>query len=327
MARRVERIGLIGFGKHGQRYARHIAQDLPDLHLAAVARRDTAQFAAVRGAGAEPYDDYRIMLACAGLDAVVAVVPPTLHRDIVAAAAAAGVPLLLEKPAAPTLADGAAMRATLRAQPLPVMVAHTLRYNSVVRALCGALPRIGAVRSLTFTQRFEPSPLDWLDDPARSGGGMILHTGVHGFDLLRLLSGLEADTVTCQLGAVHTRRTEDHFVATVALGGGAALATVSCCRAVGGRNGTIEIAGEGGTLLADHVLGRATLVAGGQAEPLPVAAPAATVSDALRAFVDALRAGAPMPIPLDEGLRAVALVEACYAAAHSGGVVPVECGA
>jgi len=93
--------------------------------------------------------------------------------------------------------------------------------------------------------------------------------------------------------------------------------------AAGGRNGTIELAGERGTLLADHVLGRATLVAGGQAEPLSVAAPAATVRDVVRAFVDALRAGAPMPIPLEEGLCAVALAEACYVAARGGVVAPV----
>lgn len=321
--RTVERIGLIGFGKHGMRYARHITEELPDLRLAAVARRDAAQLDAVAALGAEPFDDYRVMIARARLDAVIAVVPPTLHLDIVRAAAVAGLPLLLEKPAAVSRADGEAIRAALAAHPIPVMVAQTLRYNAVVRAMLAARPRIGAVRSLTFTQRFEPSPLDWLDDPVRSGGGMTLHTGVHAFDLCRLLSGLEVESVTCQMQAIRTRHTEDNFAASLRLTGGTALATVSCSRTAGGRNGHIEVAGEQGTLLGDHVLGTAALVVGASSEPLPVGAALPTVREVVRDFVDALRSGAPMPVPLEEGLRAVAIVDACYAAARNGSTARV----
>lgn len=325
MARRVERIGLIGTGKHGSRYARHLHEDFPDLELAAMARRDPAKLAAaVRPSGAQPFTDWRVMLETARLDAVIAVVPPTLHRDIVVAAAAAGVPLLLEKPAAPTLADGRAMRAALAGNPTPVMVAQTLRYNAAVRAMMAARARIGRVRSLCFTQRFEPSPLDWLDDPTVSGGGMLLHTGVHAFDLARRLSGLEPAAVSCQLQRIHTRRTEDNFVATLAFGDGEALATVTCSRAAGGRNGHVEVSGEHGTLLGDHVLGQAALVVGTTIEPLPVGDSLPTVREVIRDFVSAVRAEAAMPIPLDEGLRAVAVVDACYAAARDGRTVAVE---
>lgn len=323
-ARRVERIGLIGLGKHGLRYARHITGELPDVSLVAIARRDARRLDAAHELGATPYADYRAMIAEARLDLLIAVVPPTLHLDIVRVAAAAGVPLLLEKPAAPNLGDGRAMLEVLRAQPIPVMIAQTLRYNGVVRAMQAALPRIGRVRSLSFTQRFEPSPLDWLDDPRRSGGGMTLHTGVHAFDLCRVLSGLEADRVSCQMQAIRTRHTEDNFAATLELGAGSALATVACARVAGGRNGHVEVAGEGGTLLGDHVLGTAALVIGGTAEALPVTAGVATVREVVRDFVTALRAGAAPPIPLAEGLRAVAIVDACYAAARTGRVAAVE---
>jgi predicted dehydrogenase len=323
--RQVRRIGLIGVGKHGVRYARHIRDDLPDLELAAIARRDVEQAAAAaRQFGARPYADYRELIERGGVDAVIVVVPPALHVEIVTCAARAGVPVLLEKPAAPNLAAGRALFAALRAHPIPLMVAQTLRYNAVVRALGAACASIEPVRSLTFTQRFEPSPLGWLDDPAQSGGGIVLHTGVHAFDLLRLLSGLAPDTVTCQTQAVHTRRTEDNFVATVRLGGGAALATVSCARTAGARNGHIEIAGERGTLIGDHVLGRAARIVGSALEPLALGESVPTVREALRDFVTALRAGAPMPITLGDGLRAVAVADACYAAARSGQAVAVE---
>jgi predicted dehydrogenase len=320
----VRRIGLIGVGKHGARYARHIREE-PDLELAGIARRDVERASALAAElGTRAYADYRELIERGEIDAVVAVVPPTLHADILACAARAGVPLLLEKPAAPSLAVGRELLAAVRSHRLPVMVAHTLRYNGVVRALIAALPEIGAVRSMTFTQRFEPSTLDWLDDPRRAGGGIVLQTGIHAFDLMQVLSGLRADAVTCQMERVQTRATEDNFVATVRLGGGAALATVSCARTAGARNGHIELGGERGTLIGDHVLNRAYRVVGTTMEALPLAAPVATVREVLRAFVDALRAGVPMPISLQDGLQAVAVADACYAAARSGGLAPVE---
>ena len=324
-ARQVRRIGLIGVGKHGARYARHIRQDVPGVELAAIARRDAAKAAtAEREFGVRAYTDYRELIERGEVDAVVAVVPPTLHLDILTCAARAGTPLLIEKPAATNLAVGRAMIAELRAHPIPLMVAHTLRYNAVVRTLQRACEQVGPLRSLTFTQRFEPPPLGWLDDPVLSGGGTVLHTGVHAFDLLRVLSGLAPESVTCQLASVHTRRTEDNFVATVRLAGGEALATVTCARTAGARNGHIELAGERGTLVGEHVLHRAVQIRGTTEEPLPLGDSVPTVREVLRDFVAALRSGEPPPIALADGLRAVAVADACYAAARSGQVAAVQ---
>ena len=324
-ARQVRRVGLIGVGKHGVRYARHIRDDMPDLELVAIARRDPDRAAAqARELGARPYTDYRELIERGGIDAVIAAVPSALNLDIVRCAARAGLPVLLEKPAAPSLAAGRELLATVQEHPMPVMVAQTLRYNAVVRALFSARAEVGALHSLTLTQRFERSVLGWIDDPEQAGGGIVLQTGVHAFDLMRLLSGLEPDSVTCQTQMVHTRHTEDGFVATVRLGGGAALATVSCARNAGARNGHIELSGERGTLIGDHVLNRAYKVVGTTMEVLPLTPAVPTVREVLRDFIGAVRAGAPMPITLADGLRAVAVVDACYASARSGQAVVVE---
>ena len=61
-----------------------------------------------------------------------------------------------------------------------------------------------------------------------------------------------------------------------------------------------------------------------QATPLQLPPPVPTVREALRAFAEALRQGAPMPISLEEGLRAVALAEACYRSSAAQTAVPVE---
>ena len=45
--------------------------------------------------------------------------------------------------------------------------------------------------------------------------------------------------------------------------------------------------------------------------------------EVLSDFVAALRADAPPPIPLAEGLRAIAIVDACYASRRSASVAAV----
>jgi len=318
------RLGLIGVGKHGGRYARHIVHDMPNLHLVGIARRtlDAARAQAAE-LGCRAYGDYRELLAAPDIDAVIAVVPPTLHPDIVEAAAAERRPLLLEKPAAPSLEAGQRMLRTVRAAGLPVMVAQTLRYNGVVRRLMEERARLGHIHAVRIAQHFEPSRPGWIDDPAIAGGGITLHTGVHSFDLARVLTGLEAEHVSCEMTHVGTLRTEDNFSAVIRMRGDNTLTTVGGSRASACRSGAIELTGHGGMLIADHVLNTAQFVLGTTITPLPVPAPISTVCEVLTDFVTALQRGGPMPIPLEEGLRAVAIADACYRAARSGHFEPV----
>ena len=206
---------------------------------------------------------------------------------------------------------------------IPVMVAQTMRYNGVVRTLVRERERLGPIHSLRLSLRFEPSPPGWTYDPALAVRGTILHTGVHSFDLVRYLSGKEGDRVSCEHTTVSPSPFEDNFSAVVRLDGGPGLATVSGCRATASRSGGIEMVGERGQLLADLVLNTAQFVEGRSVVPLEVPPPVATIRETLGDFVEALRTGSEMPIPLEEGLRSLALVEACYRAAQLGQTVHV----
>src|SRR5262245_25842828 len=200
-------IGVIGAGKHGQRYIVHAARDVPGLALRALARRDVASGAEqARELGARFHADWRDLVADPAVDAVIAVVPPILHRPIAESVAAARKAFLVEKPLATTGADAAAIWRTIRASGVPCLMGHTLRWNAVVRTVRELLPSLGALRALGLNQRFEPSTLDWLDGPELSGGGMILHTGVHSFDLVRFLTGHEVRRVFCRTARAVTTR-------------------------------------------------------------------------------------------------------------------------
>lgn len=307
------RIGLVGLGVHGARYARHLHDgDVPGARLVAVSRRDAA--AGRRQAeelGARFHADPAALLADPEVDAVVFVVPPREHLALVSAALAAKKPVLVEKPLAP---DGAQARAIAQAAArsgTPLMVAQTLRRNHVVRALRARLPDIAPIYSLAFAQRFEPSRHAWLDEPGN--GGVVLNTGVHLIDLCRWLSGAEVVRVRAELRRVVTSRTEDCFAAVCRLEPGGLLATIDASRATGGRNGRIEVVGRGGQLAGDHVLGTLISIVGRQATALDPGPPVATVAATLGDFVQALETGAPMPISAEEGARNVEVVERCYA--------------
>jgi predicted dehydrogenase len=311
-------VGLVGAGKHGERYLRHIVQDVPELCVRLLCRRDerAGREQAAR-AGAAYVADFRELAASPVIEAVIAVAPPTANVELCTLAAAAGKAMLVEKPICTDSSGGAAIRVAVKGSGVPFMAAHTLRFDSVVRTVRAHLERLGAIHQVCLSQRFEPPALAWLDDPRVAGGGNLLHTGVHSFDLLRFFTGEEPRAVVAATRQVTTRATEDNFTALFSFAG-PLLASVAGSRATAGRSGSIEIAAERGQILADHVHGFAFVVTGTARVPLPLPERVPTVREALRAFARALRDGSPAPVTLDDGLWSVAMAEACHRSAESG---------
>jgi predicted dehydrogenase len=211
------------------------------------------------------------------------------------------------------------MQERIAASGVRCMVAHTLRFNAVVQAIKARIHEIAPLHSIYLSQRFEPSPLVWLDRKADSGGGIVLHTGVHSFDLLRFLTGCEVTQVWCQTSQIVTRETEDNFVMTCALSDPLLKGAVFGSRSTSSRSGLIELSGARGQLVGDHMHGLAYLLKGLERRTLAVAPPAPTVRETMKAFVEGLQHGAPFPINVEDGFRAVAIAEACYQSAASGG--------
>src|SRR5437867_7177870 len=121
-------VGLIGAGKHGQRYANHLRVDVPELVLAALCRRDAVAGAAqARAVGCRFHAEWPGLVADPAVEAVIAVVPPTLHLAIATAVAAARKPLLIEKPLAPSGAAALDIVRAVRAAGVPSLMAPTLR--------------------------------------------------------------------------------------------------------------------------------------------------------------------------------------------------------
>ncbi|MFQ5829686.1 MAG: Gfo/Idh/MocA family protein [Candidatus Methylomirabilia bacterium] len=310
--------GLIGLGRHGSRYARHLMADVPGARLVAVCRRNREGGEAfARNHGLTFYAEPQALLADPRVEAVAIVVPPALHRDLCLAAIGHRLPFVVEKPMAPSLAEaqeilGAAEQAGVRGT-----VAHTLRFDSVVRSLKAEIPHFGGIDVLTIRQRMEGFSRTWIDDP--DSGGILRHIGVHALDLIRFLREEEVSSLYCEITRISSIHTEDCFAAVLRLHGDGAVALVNAVGGTSGREGRIEVIGDGGLLVADYTRGSLKRRKGTRSITLPVSPAVPTVRECLAAFVAWLAGGPAPPVSLQDGLRAVELVDACHrsAATHT----------
>ena len=76
-------LGLIGAGRHGIRYARHVIQDIANARLRAVCRQHPDRELDIPGSeGVELYGRPEQLIADPRVDAIILVVPPVLHKDL-----------------------------------------------------------------------------------------------------------------------------------------------------------------------------------------------------------------------------------------------------
>jgi predicted dehydrogenase len=312
------RIGLAGLGVHGGRYAGHLLRgEVEGARLTAVSRADERRgrrFAEAHGVAfvAEPAalaDHPRV-------DAVVLCLPPHLHPAAALACIERRRPVLVEKPLAPDPASAARLAERVAATGAFLLMGQTLRWDPLIERLTTLADELRPLRTVILNQRFEPSDRSWLDTPG--SGGMFLNTGVHSFDLLRHLTGLEPVYATADATHHLTARTEDAFVAQFRLEPGAVLASVDNTRASASRSGRIELVGAESQLWGDHIHRTLCRIRGREREELGPVPTEATIPRVLASFVVALRDDEDPPCTVDDGRAAVEMVAAAERAAREG---------
>lgn len=311
-------IGLVGTGVHGARYARHLCdKTLPGLALRAISRRSEEGAGQAADWGCRWLPDWRALVAAPDVDGVIAAVTPDLNPALASACAAAGKPLLIEKPLAATPAEGEAMLAAMAARGTPFTVAQTLRYNAVILALRDTLPRAGRLHGFTASQRLERSSHPWLESPAVAGGGVVLHTAVHLFDALRFVTGREVRRVRALTRRRYNAALEDQLLVAMELDGD--LPGLADASKVGpARCGRYEFVGEAGQLQGDQIHGTLEFVRGLAVTPLAHPPLTPTLPPLLSDWERHLRGKGPNPIPAAEGLAAIRICDACRRSAVSG---------
>ena len=187
------RFALIGAGAIARTHADALAR-AAGCELAAVADpRPGAAAALADPAGCPAFDSAAALLARGpAVDAAVVCTPPDSHEDIVTRLVRAGVPVLCEKPFAPTPAAARRMAAAAARAGVPVTVAAKFRHTPDVAAAKRLLAAgsVGDVvlAEVSFTGRTDMRSR-WNSDPRVSGGGVIADNAPHAVDLIRHLFG------------------------------------------------------------------------------------------------------------------------------------------
>lgn len=316
------KIGIIGTGRHGSRYAHHIVNDCPSLELTAIARRSPSGREQARSWQCRWFADWRELIACREVDAVICAVPPAENQAIADCCADYNKPLLIEKPLAIHGDTAAAMVRRLRSRGVAVTVGQTLRYNPVIRRLREYLPAMGRLHTVYANQRLEPSTLSWLDEPAAAGAGVTLHIAVHVFDALHVITGLKITRVAASCRSVLTNQLEDLALIRVEMEDGVAgLIEISKLSPV--RSGRYELVCSAGLLHGDQILGKVCRESGDGRSDNDCFAPMPTIIPLLQDWHLFLQGHGPNPVPGEDGVYAVRVAEACLQSSTGGGWVEV----
>ena len=173
------KVGVIGLGWMGKVHLR-LYSELRDVEIVGVADVNAETLAQVgRDYGVPTYTDIAPFLDN-DLDAVSVCVPTVRHHAVGRALIERGVPLLMEKPLAATVAEGRDLVDRANAINLPLMVGHLERFNPAV-ARIAELVTDDDVISIQI-ERVGPYP------PRIQDVGVIKDLGSHDIDLVTHIS-------------------------------------------------------------------------------------------------------------------------------------------
>jgi myo-inositol 2-dehydrogenase/D-chiro-inositol 1-dehydrogenase len=245
-------------------------------------------------------------------DVVDVCTPTPSHPGIAAAAAAAGRPIVCEKPLARTAVEARAMVTSCAEAGVALYPAHVVRYFPEYAAAQRSVVAgdIGTPTRLILSRRSAAPDRAWFADPARSGG-VVLDQLIHDLDYARWVAG---EVVTVRARIVNGRRAPEQRASVQLIHAGGAVSELT------GEWGGPEVAfaasftvvgttGEIGSAPAGA--GTPSVLPRWQTDDSPYLAQAAE-------FLAALRGGPKPRVSAADGVAAVAIAEAALRAAELG---------
>ncbi|MFQ5810568.1 MAG: Gfo/Idh/MocA family protein [Armatimonadota bacterium] len=194
-------IAILGCGKVARLHSRTARTMRSKVRLSYASRsRERADEYRRRYGGVAAFGSYEEACADAGVDAVFDCTPHALRVENAELAARYEKHLLMEKPAARTLEELAAIERKVAAAGIRAMVAENYFFKPLVQVLREHMERgdIGTpmVLELNHTKRGNIS--GWRTDREMMGGGALLEGGVHWVNLLMSLGGPPLEVIAAR---------------------------------------------------------------------------------------------------------------------------------
>jgi len=292
------------------------------------------------------FSDYKKMLREARLDLVDIATPNALHAPAALAALAAGCHVYCEKPLAPTPQEVRKLIAARDRAGRKLMTGQHMRFEGKHAALkrfaeAGVLGDVYYARASWLRQRLAPAWGGFLKK-SLAGGGPLIDIGVHILDLVLWMMGFPKPVAVCGVAPTKLANlrhvannptwgdwkrdgkdfdVEDFAVGLVRFEDGAVVVLEASwllnmvekermkamvCGTLGGMDIT-----EGKIMTQEHGLVRVSTVEG-FAEPKAHAA-------AITAFVEAVQKDGPVPVPAEESLVVMTILDGIYRSQAKGG--------
>jgi predicted dehydrogenase len=170
------RVAVVGAGHLGRIHAR-LAAAQPEIELVAVADPvEAARDSVAQEAKTAAVADYRTLIG--QIDAAIVASPTSTHHAIGIELLSGGVPLLIEKPLAPTATHAEDLAALARKKGLVLQVGHVERFNAALNAVAADVrdPKyIDATRTSGYTFR-------------STDIGVVLDVMIHDIDIVLSLA-------------------------------------------------------------------------------------------------------------------------------------------
>lgn len=330
-------LGVIGAGMAAKPHALALRNLRDRVDVRGVWRRDaTALNAFCTEHGFPAASSLDALLADPQIEAVLILTPPNARQDLVAAAAAAGKHVLMEKPVERTTAAARAIveRSDAAGVTLGIIFQHRFRAASqalAAKVASGALGKLFAVHLVVPWWRPQQG---YYDKPGRGtlahdGGGVLITQAIHSLDLMLSLAGpVKAVTALAATTGLHQMETEDFVAGGLEFAGGAVGALMATTANFPGSPESLTLNFEkasatltGGNLTLHWMDGRTETIgeassSGGGADPM--AFPFDWHMAQIAEFADAVRAGRQPVSTGHSALQVHELVDALIASAREG---------
>ena len=343
MTQQKTRFALIGLGLAGPAHARSI-EELEDAQLNAVCalEEDVAQQAAERY-GCDWSSEYREVIERDDVDIVCITTPQFTHRDIGIAAARAGKHVLTEKPIEITTDRGRELIEACRTQGVKLGVVFQSRWKKSFMLLKQAVDE-GKLGQLllgdAYIKWFRPQAYydssPWRGTWSKEGGASTINQSSHTIDSLHWIMGpVQSVFAHYTTTPVHDIEAEDLAVAVVRFENGALGVIEGSTALRPGLPERLEVHGEKGTVVLEGGAIKLWAVEGTDEEEMkqlaeepvgtgandPMAFPISWHKAQIRDMIEAVRDEREPAVNGEEGLKALAIIEAIYRSSRTGQMV------
>lgn len=324
------RLVQVGAGGMGKAWLDTIAAN-PDVELVGLVdlNMDTANEAlADKGlTGVVVGTSVGEVAAATGAHAVVNVTVPVAHHPVNVEAMFAGLPVLCEKPAAPTVAQSLSLAASAEASGQLLMISQSRRYfNSLaqLKAVTAGLGDIGVITTEFFKAPHFGGFREEMDHV------LLVDMAIHPFDAVRHVTGQEPVSVYCEEfnPAWSWYKADAAATAIFEFAGGLRYVYSGSWCADGAEtswNGQWRVNGARGTALWDGDHTPTAEGPDGAALEIPAAAGGPEqIAGSLAEFVAAVRSGVVPDGEIHSNIHSLAMVEAAVQSAESGQRVRID---